>query len=69
VEYCPIAELRCDAPDRRLHVLILPSLAIVVFLLTAFLLDLARAKLRLREQLYMPLRHIQVLLTVEVRSP
>ena len=31
-------------------------------------MDLLRARKRLRRQLYMPLHHIQVLLTVEVRQ-
>lgn len=66
-EYCPIDQLHCERPGGRVRVLTVPALAIVVFLLFAFLVDLARARLRLRKQLYMPLRHIQVLLTVEVR--
>ena len=66
-EHCPLGELRCARPDERIRALIIPPLAIVTYLLLAFLLDLARAKLRLRQQLYMPLRHISVLLTVEVR--
>ena len=66
-EHCPLADIHCDAARQRVRPLMFPQLGIVAFLLFAFLVDLLRARLRLRQQLYMPLRHIQVLLTVEVR--
>ena len=50
-----------------MRVLTIPALILAGFLVIFFLVDVLRARYRLRQQLYMPLRHVQQLLTVEVR--
>ena len=65
-ELCQLQDMRCLPSVYRARALQLPEVALVLFLAVAYFVDLGRARRRLRKQLYMPLRHVQVLLTVEV---
>ena len=65
---CSLDSLHCGVQEGRFRALTIPALAAIVLLLAAYFFEVVRAMWRIGRQLYMPLHHVAVLLTVEVRN-
>ena len=63
---CSLDALRCGAQEGRFRGLTIAVIAATVLLLALYFIEIARAMWRIGKQLYMPLHHIAILLTVEV---